>query len=217
MYICQPDHGEQALDVADKMIQSSAVDIVVIDSVSALVPQKELEAEMGEQTVGLQARLMSQALRKLTASVAKSNCTLIFINQIREKVGVMYGNPEITSGGRALAFYSSIRMDVRRVETVKISGEATSNKVRVKVIKNKVAPPFREAIVEIVFGKGLDKNSELLDIAIKDGYVIKSGAWYSLPSGERMGQGSEAAKKYIEEHEEFKKDLLEKISKKNEE
>ena len=212
LYICQPTTGEQALEVADKMIQSCAVDICVIDSVAALVPRAELEGDMGDSHVGLQARLMSQALRKLTASVNKSGCILIFINQIREKVGVMFGNPETTAGGRALKFYSSVRMDVRRTETVKSSGEAVSNKVKIKVVKNKVAPPFKETVVDIVFGQGIDKNAEILDIAVEKGFIIKSGAWFSLPNGEKIGQGAENAKKYLSEHTELKEELLKQIT-----
>lgn len=208
LLICQPECGEQALGVADKVIQSCALDIVVIDSVAALVPKAELEGEMGDSHVGLQARLMSQALRKLTATVAKSNCILIFINQIREKVGVMYGNPETTAGGRALKFYASVRMDVRRIETVKENGEAISNKVKVKIVKNKVAPPFKETTINMMFGKGIDKDSEILDAAVIEGLIIKSGSWYSTPSGEKIGQGSENAKRYINEHSDFKEDLM---------
>lgn len=210
MYICQPSTGEQALSVAEKMIESCAVDIVVVDSVAALVPRAELEGDMGDSHVGLQARLMSQALRKLTASVAKSNCLLIFINQIREKVGIMFGNPETTAGGRALKFYASVRMDVRRVETVKNAGEAVSNRVKVKIVKNKVAPPFKETIVNIVFGKGIDKIAEYLDIGVENGSVLKAGAWFSLPSGERIGQGAENAKKYLQEHPELCEQIMKK-------
>lgn len=215
LYICQPTTGEQALEVADKMIQSCAVDICVIDSVAALVPRAELEGDMGDSHVGLQARLMSQALRKLTASVNKSGCILIFINQIREKVGVMFGNPETTAGGRALKFYSSVRMDVRRVETVKTSGEAVSNNVKIKIVKNKVAPPFKETIINIAFGQGIDKNAEILDVAVENGLIVKSGSWFSLPDGEKIGQGAENAKKYINEHEELRKRLLEEITAEN--
>ena len=212
LYICQPSYGEQALEVADKIIQSHAVDIVVIDSVAALVPKTELEGEMGDQHVGLQARMMSQALRKITANANKANCTVIFINQIREKVGVMFGNPETTAGGRALKFYATMRLEVRRTETVKTSGEAVSNKVKIKIVKNKVAPPFKEAITTIAFGKGLDINSEILDESVENGSVIKSGSWFSLPSGERIGQGAENAKTYIAEHEDLRNKLLDKIN-----
>ena len=214
MLICQPEYGEQALSVADKMIQSCAIDIAVIDSVAALVPKAELEGDMGDSHVGLQARLMSQALRKLASTVSRSGCILIFINQLREKVGVMYGNPETTAGGRALKFYASVRMDVRRVETVKDAGEAVSNKVKVKIVKNKVAPPFKETLISMVFGKGIDRNAEILDAAITDGLIIKSGAWYSLPSGERIGQGAENAKRYIAERPELRDELMEKITNK---
>ena len=213
MYICQPDCGEQALSVADKLIQSGAVDICVIDSVAALVPRKELEGDMEDQQVGLQARLMSKSLRKLTSSVAKSNCLMIFINQIREKVGIMFGNPETTAGGRALKFYASIRLDVRRTETVKEGGESVSNKVKIKVVKNKVAPPFKEAIVTIKFGKGLDTESEVFDILVDNGEIVKSGSWFSLKNGERIGQGAENAKKYINEHPDLKNKLFESAQK----
>ena len=215
MYICQPNYGEQALEVADRLINSGAIDIVVVDSVAALVPKTELDGEMGDTHVGLQARLMSQALRKLTASVSKNNCILIFINQIREKVGVMFGNPETTAGGRSLKFYSSVRLDVRRTETVKTDGEAVSNKVKVKVVKNKVAPPFKEATVEIVFGKGINLTSEILDLSVENGEIIKSGAWFSTKDGLRIGQGVENAKKYIDENDEFKNHLLNVIKENN--
>lgn len=208
MFICQPESGEQALEVADKLIQSGAIDICVVDSVAALVPKKELEGDMGDVNVGLQARLMSQALRKLTASVSKNNCLMIFINQIREKVGVMFGNPETTAGGRALKFYSSVRMDVRRSETIKDGGEAVSNKVKIKVVKNKVAPPFKEAVVTIQFGKGLDLASEVIDMSVDNGEIIKSGSWFSLKDGERIGQGAENAKKYLNEHPDVMSKLL---------
>lgn len=212
LYICQPNCGEQALEIADKMLQSCVFDICVIDSVAALVPRAELEGEMGDSHVGLQARLMSQAMRKLTSTVARSNSVLIFINQLREKVGVMYGNPETTAGGRALKFYASVRIDVRRIETIKEGGEAVSNKVRIKVVKNKVAPPFRETTIKMAFGKGIDNDSEIIDAAVDRGYIVKSGSWYSLPSGERIGQGAENAKKYIEDNPDFKEELLKLIS-----
>lgn len=216
MLICQPDCGEQALEVADRLIQSGAIDICVIDSVAALVPKKELEGDIGDSNIGLQARLMSQSLRKLASSVSKNNCLMIFINQLREKVGVMFGNPEVTTGGRSLKYYSSIRLDVRRTETVKEAGEAVSNKIKVKVVKNKVAPPFKEVITSIQFGKGLDKTAEILDLSVENGEILKSGSWFSLKSGERIGQGAENAKKYLLEHPEITQILEEKIISGNE-
>ena len=199
LYISQPDSGEQGLEIAETMVRSGAIDIVVIDSVAALVPKAEIDGEMGDAHVGLQARLMSQALRKLTAVISKSNCTVIFINQLREKVGVMFGNPETTTGGRALKFYSSIRLDVRRIESIKQSGEVIGNRTRVKVVKNKIAPPFREAEFDIMFGKGISYTGDVLDLASASDIVIKSGAWYNYEGG-RIGQGRENAKRYLEEH-----------------
>lgn len=201
LYISQPDNGEQALEIADTMVRSGAMDIIVIDSVAALVPKAEIDGEMGDSHVGLQARLMSQALRKLTGSINKSGCAVIFINQLREKVGVMFGNPEVTTGGRALKFYSSVRLDVRRVETLKANNEFIGNHVRVKVVKNKVAPPFKEAEFDIMYGKGISHSGDLIDLAVKEGIIKKSGAWfYYGPDQMRLGQGRDNAKKYLEEN-----------------
>ena len=200
LYISQPDNGEQALEITETMVRSGAVDIVIVDSVAALVPKAEIDGEMGDSHVGLQARLMSQALRKLTGIISKSNCCVIFINQLREKVGVMFGNPETTTGGRALKFYSSVRMDVRRVESIKQGGEVIGNHVRVKVVKNKIAPPFKEAEFDIMFGQGISKEGDILDLAVKDDIVEKSGAWYAY-GGAKIGQGRENAKSYLREHQ----------------
>nr|WP_317437756.1 recombinase RecA [uncultured Enterocloster sp.] len=199
LYISQPDNGEQALEITETMVRSGAVDIVIVDSVAALVPKAEIDGEMGDSHVGLQARLMSQALRKLTAIISKSNCVVIFINQLREKVGVMFGNPEVTTGGRALKFYASVRMDVRRIETLKQGGEVVGNRVRVKVVKNKIAPPFKEAEFDIMFGKGISKTGDILDLAVKENIVEKSGAWFAY-GGSKIGQGRENAKQYLAEH-----------------
>ncbi len=199
LYISQPDSGEQALEIAETMVRSGAIDIVVIDSVAALVPKAEIDGDMGDSHVGLQARLMSQALRKLTAVISKSNCTVVFINQLREKVGIMFGNPETTTGGRALKFYSSVRLDVRRVESIKQNGEIIGNHTRVKVVKNKIAPPFKEAEFDIMFGKGISYVSEVLDLAAKVDIVNKSGAWYNY-GGDKIGQGRENAKTFLETH-----------------
>lgn len=199
LYISQPDNGEQALEITETMVRSGAVDIIIVDSVAALVPKAEIEGDMGDSHVGLQARLMSQALRKLTAVTSKSNCTVIFINQLREKIGVMFGNPETTTGGRALKFYSSIRLDVRRVETLKQSGEMVGNRTKIKVVKNKIAPPFKEAEFDIMFGEGISKEGDILDLAVNMGVVNKSGAWYAY-NGEKIGQGRENAKSYLKQN-----------------
>ncbi|NBJ83515.1 recombinase RecA [bacterium 1XD42-94] len=196
LYISQPDNGEQALEITETMVRSGAVDIVIVDSVAALVPKAEIDGDMGDSHVGLQARLMSQALRKLTAIISKTNCIVIFINQLREKVGVMFGSPETTTGGRALKFYSSVRLDVRRTESLKQSGEIIGNHVRVKVVKNKIAPPFKEAEFDIMFGRGISKEGDILDLATDANVVDKSGSWYAY-NGSRIGQGRENAKQYL--------------------
>lgn len=199
LYISQPDNGEQALEITETLVRSGAVDIIIVDSVAALVPKAEIDGDMGDSHVGLQARLMSQALRKLTACISKTNCTVIFINQLREKVGVMFGNPETTTGGRALKFYSSVRMDVRRIETLKQAGEMIGNRTRIKVVKNKIAPPFKEAEFDIMFGEGISREGDILDLAANIGVINKSGAWYAY-NGEKIGQGRENAKQYLREH-----------------
>lgn len=210
LYISQPDNGEQALEIAETMVRSGAVDIIIVDSVAALVPKAEIEGDMGDSHVGLQARLMSQALRKLTAVISKSNCSVIFINQLREKVGVMFGNPEVTTGGRALKFYSSIRMDVRRIETLKQGGEMVGNRTRIRVVKNKIAPPFKEAEFDIMFGEGISREGDVLDLAANTGVVNKSGAWYAY-NGEKIGQGRENAKTYLKQNPLICQEIEEKV------
>ncbi len=199
LYISQPDNGEQALEITETMVRSGAVDIIIVDSVAALVPKAEIDGDMGDSHVGLQARLMSQALRKLTGIISKSNCTVIFINQLREKVGVMFGSPETTTGGRALKFYSSIRLDVRRIESLKQAGEVIGNRTRIKVVKNKIAPPFKEAEFDIMFGQGISREGDVLDLAANLGVINKSGAWYAY-NGVKIGQGRENAKTYLKEN-----------------
>ena len=210
LYISQPDHGEQALEIAETMIRSGALDIVIIDSVAALVPKAEIDGDMDELQVGLHARLMSKAMRKLTGVIDKSNCVVVFINQLREKVGVMFGNPETTTGGRALKFYASVRMDVRRVESIKQNGEIVGNHTRVKVVKNKVAPPFREAEFDIMFGQGISREGDVLDLGVKVGAIAKSGSWYSY-EGEKIGQGRENAKIFLKEHPDIMQDVENKV------
>ncbi len=208
LYISQPDSGEQALEICETMVRSGAVDIVVVDSVAALVPRAEIDGDMGDSHVGLHARLMSQALRKLAGVISKSHCTVIFINQLREKVGVMFGNPETTTGGRALKFYSSVRLDIRRIETIKIGGESVGNRTRVKVVKNKVAPPFKQVEFDIMYGKGISYSGDVLDIAAEHNIIEKSGAWYAY-NGVKIGQGRENAKKYLEENPEVLAEIAE--------
>lgn len=210
LYISQPDNGEQALEITETMVRSGAVDIVIVDSVAALVPKAEIDGDMGDSHVGLQARLMSQALRKLTAVISKSNCIVIFINQLREKVGVMFGNPETTTGGRALKFYSSVRLDVRRIEAIKQQGEVIGNRTRIKVVKNKIAPPFREAEFDIMFGQGISKEGDILDIAADLDIVNKSGAWYAY-KGDKIGQGRENAKTFLREHLEVRDEIEQQV------
>ena len=200
LYISQPDNGEQALEITETMVRSGAIDIVVVDSVAALVPKAEIDGDMGDSHVGLQARLMSQALRKLTGVISKSNCTVVFINQLREKVGIMFGNPETTTGGRALKFYSSVRLDVRRIESIKQGGEVIGNRTRVKVVKNKIAPPFKEAEFDIMFGEGISTIGDILDLAADNGIINKSGAWYAY-EGNKIGQGRENAKQYLKDNQ----------------
>ena len=210
LYISQPDNGEQALEITETMVRSGAVDIVIVDSVAALVPKAEIDGDMGDSHVGLQARLMSQALRKLTAAISKSNCVVIFINQLREKVGVMFGNPETTTGGRALKFYASVRLDVRRIEALKQGGEVVGNRTRIKVVKNKVAPPFKEAEFDIMFGQGISREGDILDLAAECGVVNKSGAWYAY-NNEKIGQGRENAKQFLKENPALRDEIEAKV------
>ena len=210
LIVSQPDTGEQALEIAEALTRSGAIDIIVVDSVAALVPKAEIDGDMGDAHVGLQARLMSQALRKLAGVINKSKTVIVFINQLREKVGIMFGNPETTPGGRALKFYASVRLDIRKIENIKNEGEVTGARAKVKVIKNKVAPPFREAEFDIIYGKGISKEGNILDLAVNLNLVEKSGAWFSY-KGEKIGQGRENAKQYIKEHKEIAKELEEKI------
>ena len=210
LIVSQPDTGEQALEIAEALTRSGAIDIIVVDSVAALVPKAEIDGDMGDAHVGLQARLMSQALRKLAGVINKSKTVIIFINQLREKVGIMFGNPETTPGGRALKFYASVRLDIRKIENIKVDGEVTGARARVKVIKNKVAPPFREAEFDIVYGKGISKEGNIVDLAVNLGLIEKSGAWFSY-KGDKIGQGRENAKVYLKEHKEVSKEIEEKI------
>ena len=210
LYISQPDCGEQALEITETMVRSGAIDIVVVDSVAALVPKQEIDGDMGDAVMGAQARLMSQAMRKLTAVISKTNCTVIFINQLREKLGVMFGNPETTTGGRALKFYSSVRLDVRRTEAIKQGGEVIGNRTKVKIVKNKVAPPFKEAEFDIMFGKGISKTGDILDLAADNGIIVKSGAWYAY-EGNKIGQGRENTKQYLIENPEICDEIEQKV------
>jgi len=210
LIVSQPDTGEQALEIAEALVRSGALDIIVVDSVAALVPKAEIDGDMGDAHVGLQARLMSQALRKLAGVINKSKCVIVFINQLREKVGIMFGNPETTPGGRALKFYASVRLDIRRVESIKQDGEVVGNRTRVKVVKNKVAPPFREAEFDIIYGKGISKEGNLLDIAVNLDIIEKSGSWFSY-SGERIGQGRENAKTYLQENPKIAEEVEKRI------
>ena len=210
LYISQPDSGDQALEIAETMVRSGAMDIIVIDSVAALVPRQEIEGDMGDSHVGLQARLMSQALRKLTPVISKSNCVVVFINQLREKVGIMFGNPETTTGGRALKFYASVRMDVRKIETLKQNGEMVGNRTRIKIVKNKIAPPFKEAEFDIMFGKGISKEGDILDLAASVDIVNKSGAWYAY-KGDKIGQGRENAKFFLAHNPEIMAEIEEQV------
>ena len=210
LYISQPDNGEQALEITETMVRSGAIDIIVVDSVAALVPKAEIDGEMGDNHVGLQARLMSQALRKLTAITSKSDCTVIFINQLREKIGVMFGNPETTTGGRALKFYASVRMDVRRVQAIKVNGEDVGNRTKVKIVKNKIAPPFKEAEFDIMFGEGISTVGDIVDLAAECSVINKSGAWYSY-EGNKIGQGRENAKNFLKEHPEVMHEVEAKV------
>ena len=213
LYISQPDNGEQALEIAETMVRSGAMDIVVIDSVAALVPKSEIDGEMGDSHVGQQARLMSQALRKLAGAINKTKCIVVFINQLREKIGVMFGNPETTTGGRALKFYASVRLDVRRTETLKQSGNFIGNRTRVRVVKNKVAPPFKEAEFDIMYGTGISHSGDVLDLAANEDIVIKSGSWYNY-NGDRLGQGRENAKIFLEQHPDIMAEIESKVREK---
>jgi recombination protein RecA len=210
LLVSQPDNGEQALEIVEVIIRSNSVDVVVVDSVAALVPRAEIEGEMGEAQMGLQARLMSQALRKLTGAVSKSKASLIFINQLREKIGVMFGNPETTTGGRALKFYSSVRVDIRRIGAIKDGENVVGNRTRVKIVKNKMAPPFREAEFDIMYGEGVSREGDLIDIAVEHKIIEKSGAWFAY-SGERLGQGRENVKTYLKEHPELRDAIDKKV------
>lgn len=210
LYISQPDNGEQALEITETMVRSGAVDIIIVDSVAALVPKAEIDGDMGDSHVGLQARMMSQACRKLTAAISKTNCVVIFINQLREKVGVMFGSPETTTGGRALKFYSSVRLDVRKTDVLKQNGEIVGNRTRVKVVKNKIAPPFREAEFDIMYGKGISREGDVLDLAAKMNIVQKSGAWFAYNGG-KLGQGRENSKAYLAEHRELLEEIENKV------
>ena len=210
LYISQPDNGEQALEITETMVRSGAIDLVVVDSVAALVPKAELEGDMGDAHVGLQARLMSQALRKLTGAIGKTNCTVVFINQLREKVGVFYGNPQVTTGGNALKFYSSVRMEIKKVDTIKVNGEVVGNRTRAKIVKNKVAPPFKEAEFDIMFGEGISFVGDLLDLATEVDVINKAGAWYAY-KGNKIGQGRENAKIYLQDNPEVLKEVEEAV------
>ncbi len=210
LYLSQPDCGEQALDIAELLVRSGAIDILVIDSVAALVPKAEIDGDMGDVHMGLQARLMSQAMRKLTPVVSRSKCIVIFINQLREKIGIMYGNPEVTTGGKALKFYSSVRLDVRRIEQIKIGGELIGNRTRIRVVKNKIAPPFKEAVFDIIYGQGISRFGDLVDLAAEIDIIVKSGSWYSY-QGNKIGQGREAAKEYFRIHPEIMEEVEKKV------
>jgi recombination protein RecA len=210
LLVSQPDTGEQALEITESLVRSGAVDVIVVDSVAALVPRAEIEGEMGDTHVGLQARLMSQALRKLAGAISKSNCVAIFINQLREKVGVVYGNPEVTPGGRALKFYSSVRIDIRRIETLKVNGEMIGSRTRAKVVKNKIAPPFREAEFDVMYGQGISRNGELVDLGVKLGVIQKSGAWFSYDNT-KLGQGRDNVKEFFKINEDVTKEVEAKV------
>ena len=210
LLISQPDNGEQALEIADMLVRSSSVDVVVIDSVAALTPKAEIEGEMGDAQMGLHARLMSQALRKLTANINRSNTLVIFINQIRMKIGVMFGNPETTTGGNALKFYASVRLDIRRIGSIKRGDEVVGNETRVKVVKNKVAPPFREALFDILYGEGISREGEIIELGVKHGLVEKSGAWYAY-NGEKIGQGKDNSREFLREHPELAMEIENKV------